>query len=356
MKVLYLTKYSRKAASSRLRSFQYIPLLKADGLNITVRSFFDDIYLENLYQGKKQNSFKIVTYYLSRVFLLFTIAEYDIIVIEKELFPYFFSWFERLLKLLGVKYIVDFDDAIFHNYDLNKNRFVRFLFKNKINAVMKNSECVVAGNSYLYTKAIHSNAKKVVIIPTVIDTKNYNVKTNYQSDKIIIGWIGSPSTFKYVKSLFPLFVELTEKYNCKIHIVGAKEEKERWSKNIEYIEWTEVTEIENIKTFDIGIMPLDYSPWELGKCSYKLIQYMGCGIPVVASPVGMNKEVVEDGINGYLAKNDIEWKEQLVKLIQNPSLRESFGKNGRVKVEENYSLEVNYPKLLSILQEYIIKP
>lgn len=355
MKALYLTKYTRKGASSRLRSFQYFPLLSVDGVNITVKPFFDDIYLEKLYQGKKQSSLKILKYYVLRLFLLFSVGRYDIVVIEKELFPYFFSWFERLLNFLGVKYIVDYDDAIFHNYDLNKNRVIRFLFRNKIKSVMKNSKCVVAGNSYLARRAIEAKAEKVAIVPTVIDTNNYVKKTNYQADKIIIGWIGSPSTFKYVKSLFPLFDELVEKYDCKIHFVGAKDESEISYKNIEYIRWTEETEIELISKFDIGIMPLDNSPWELGKCSYKLIQYMGCGVPVVASPVGMNIEVVEDGVNGYLANNDMEWKEQLEKLILNSSLRENFGKNGRKKVEDKYSLNAKYSQMRSILNQELIE-
>lgn len=352
MKALYLTKYSRKGASSRLRSFQYFPLLFADGVNITVKPFFDDIYLQKLYEGKKQSNLIILKYYISRLILLFSVRRYDVVVIEKELFPYFFSWFERLLNFLGVKYIVDYDDAIFHNYDLNKNRLIRFLFYNKISTVMKNSKCVVAGNSYLAKKAIQAHAEKVVVVPTVIDTNNYVEKTNYQTDKIIIGWIGSPSTFKYVKSLFPLFDELVEKYDCKIHFVGANDESGRLYKNIEYIKWTEETEIEIISKFDIGIMPLDNSPWELGKCAYKLIQYMGCGIPVVASPVGMNLEVVEHGINGYFACSPVEWREQLEKLILDSSLRASFGKEGRKKVEDKYSLVAKYSQMLCILKSF----
>lgn len=348
MKVLYLTKYTKKAASSRLRSFQYFPLLAKENIEITVRPFFDDTYLDKLYNKQKQHPIAILKYYFSRFFVLFTVFKYDKVVIEKELFPYFFSWFERLLKVLKVSYIVDYDDAIFHNYDLSKSKIISLLLKRKIDNVMRFSDCVIAGNSYLAERAISAKAKQVVIIPTVIDTEQYEVKSDYQSEPIIIGWIGSPTTFKYVENILPVLNELIEKYHCKVHIVGAKSSL-ALAKNIEFITWTAATEVSSIKKFDIGIMPLDNTPWELGKCSYKLIQYMGCGIPVVASPVGMNKDVVEEGINGFLANSNQEWLLCLEKLILNETMRKDFGQNGREKAEKNYSIKKKSEALLKIL-------
>lgn len=348
MKVLYLTKYTKKAASSRLRSFQYFPLLEKENIEITVRPFFDDSYLDKLYNKQKQHPIAILKYYFSRFFVLFTVFKYDKIVIEKELFPYFFSWFERLLKVLNVNYIVDYDDAIFHNYDLSKSKLISLLLKRKIDNVMRFSDCVIAGNSYLADRAIRAKAKYVEIIPTVIDTAQYEVKSNDESESIIIGWIGSPTTFKYVENILSVLNELIDKYNCKVQIVGAKSNLEL-SKNIEFITWTEATEVSSIKKFDIGIMPLDNTPWELGKCSYKLIQYMGCGIPVVASPVGMNNEVVEDTINGFLASSAKEWQQAIEQLIMDESLRKKMGYAGRKKVESMYNLQLQSEFLISIL-------
>jgi len=348
MKVIYLTKYSINGASSRLRSFQYFPLLEKEDIQVTVRPFFDEAYLKNLYAGKKASLMQLLKFYSSRFFTLFTLYKYDKIVIEKELFPYFFSWFERILFLLNVKYIVDYDDAIFHNYDLNSNKLISFLLKNKIANVMKYSHCVIAGNSYLAKKAKESGANKVTLLPTVIDINRYEIKKDFSKSTIVIGWIGTPSTFKYIKKFEPIFLKLKKMYDVELHIVGAKEDSQCHSE-IKFIEWSEATEVELITKFDIGVMPLENTLWELGKCSYKLIQYMGCGIPVVASAVGMNNEVVQNGKNGFLVNDDNEWIQRLCDLIIDKQMRVSLGKFGRETVIEKFSLEKNSSILLAVL-------
>lgn len=349
MKVLYLTKYSRLGASSRMRSYQYFPFLEENGIEVTVRPLFDDDYLRTLYTKQKQSPFKILQYYLKRILVLFTVFKYDKVVIEKELFPYFFSWFEKLLWLFKIKYIVDYDDAIFHNYDLSPNKLIRFFLRNKINRVMKYSHTVVAGNSYLAARASQANSKNIKIIPTVIDVAKYKVKANYEVEKAVIGWIGSPSTFQYIETLMPILEQLIEKYNCELHIVGAKNSDTKYASNIKFIPWSEERETDLIATFDIGIMPLKNTPWELGKCSYKLIQYMGCGLPVVASPVGMNREVVEENGNGFFADSNDEWFATLSKLLEDAVLRKQLGEKGRQKAVQLYSLHFASPQLLKIL-------
>lgn len=349
MKLLYLTKYSRKGASSRLRSYQYFPFLEKEGMQLTVKPLFDDRYLEKLYSGK-QPVFEIVKAYIKRFFVLFTVFGYDKVVLEKELFPYLPSWTEQLLAFLGVKYCVDFDDAIFHNYDLHPNKWIRFFLKNKIDLVMRSAQTVIAGNAYLAERAESAGAKKVVVLPTVIDIVRYHHKKEFHQEKTIIGWIGSPSTFKYVKAIFPVFEKLAQKYPIEIHIVGAKEAVSV-SFPMQFIEWSENTEVESISTFDIGIMPLEDSPWEKGKCSYKLIQYMACGIPVVASPVGMNKQVVAEGINGYLAKEDKGWTHALEEMITDKYKCRTFGSSGRHLVEREYTVQSQFKTLLAVLLE-----
>lgn len=349
MKILYLTKYSKNGASSRLRSYQYFPFLESNGFSVTVSPFFDEEYLNNLYLGKQVAKGKFLKFYLNRFFTLFSIYRYDRIIIEKELFPYFFSWFEKILFVLNVKYIVDYDDAIFHNYDLSKNKLILFLFKNKINKVMKYSGCVVAGNNYLAERAKNSGAKKIIIVPTVIDLDKYKIKINYTNSKVIIGWIGSPITFKYIKANKAIFLELLKKDNVELHIIGATEDIGLGHK-VKYLKWAEENEVDLISKFDIGIMPLENTPWELGKCAYKLIQYMGCGIPVVASAVGMNSELVEEGVNGYLVNKTEDWLHKLTILIENSALRKSFGQNGRVKIESYFSIQNKQNVLLSVLK------
>ncbi|UOK43758.1 MULTISPECIES: glycosyltransferase family 4 protein [Flavobacterium] len=347
MKVLYLTKYSRLGASSRLRSFQYFPFLKEEGINVSVSPLFNDAYLEALYNGKK--SLRTVFFaYLKRFVVLFSVFKYDKVVIEKELFPYFPAFFELFLSLFGVCYIVDYDDAIFHNYDLSNNKMIRFFLSNKIGIVMKNAENVVAGNEYLAEKARVSGAKNVVIIPTVIDISRYDTVQLRDREKIVVGWIGSPSTFKYVKNIFPVFEELAKHYPIEVHIVGANEDVPV-SFPVQFIKWAEYTEVDSIAAFDIGIMPLENSCWEKGKCAYKLIQYMACGLPVVASPVGMNREVVLNGINGYLADTEALWYAFLEELLKNPAKCSIFGSEGIRLVERHYTVQVQLQQVLDVL-------
>lgn len=274
--------------------------------------------------------------YFSRLLRLLTIPRYDLIVIEKELFPYFPALAEQLLTLLRVKYIVDYDDAIFHNYDLHPKKLVRRLLDNKIAKVIKGASLVIAGNSYLKDYADKAGARQTIVIPTVINTSNYAVKEWEERKTVVIGWIGSPSTLKYVKNVVPVLKDLRKKYPLKLHIVGGKAGV-GFEGDEEVLEWSEETETKLIEQFDIGIMPLNNDAWEKGKCGYKLIQYMGCGIPVVGSPVGVNDEIIQDGVNGYKANDLAGWKKSLEILLADSEVRRSFGRQGRLLVEEKYS-------------------
>ena len=346
MRVLYFTKYTRLGASSRLRSYQYFPTLEKHGIKVTVKPLFGDAYLHKLYAGQVKYLL-VIKSYLKRLFILFTVFKYDTIVIEKELFPYFPPFFEGMLKLFGVKYVVDYDDAIFHNYDQSKNP-IKKLLKNKIRHVMRYSTAVIAGNQYLADYAIEAGAKHVEIIPTVIDVNKYKIKRIYDPETVTIGWIGSPTTLKYLKSIAAVLKELCAQHNINVHIVGSKEGI-GLGINEKLIQWSEDTEADIIRTFDIGLMPLTDSFWEKGKCGYKIIQYMGCAVPVVASPVGVNSEIIVNGQTGYLAKTEFEWVDALKKYIVDKTIREEHGKNGRRRVEKNYNRDITALKLIEIL-------
>ncbi len=337
MKIIFFTKYSRLGASSRLRTFQYIPYYKALNYYCVITSFFNEQYLIEIYNKKKINKLNILRSYINRIFKLFTIYKYDVIIIEKELFPYFPPIAEFLLKTWGIKHIVDFDDAIFHNYDLHPNPFIRKILGQKIYSIINGANTVVAGNDYLALKAKEAGSKRTVIIPTVVDTNRYSIKEKKKSGKFVIGWIGSPSTLKYVKMISPVLHQISSSYDVVIHLVGVKGGINL--ENQEIIEWSEETEITSIQNFDVGIMPLCDSPWEKGKCGYKLIQYMACGLPVVGSPIGVNNKLIKNGINGYKASTGEEWKSALEKLINSPELRTKMGLFGRRLVEEKYSLQ-----------------
>lgn len=337
------------AGSSRMRSYQYFLYLEKEGMQVTVKPFFDDAYLKDFYAGKKNIS-AVLKSYVKRVGVLFSVFSYDRVVIEKEIFPFLPALAERMLKLLGIQYIVDYDDAIFHNYDQSSNPIIKNFLGNKIAKVMRLSGTVVAGNQYLADYAARSGAKKIEIIPTVIDLERYPVKQNTDADQCIVGWIGTKTTFE--KHLLPckdwIKALQNQEPNIRFHIVGITEDMDL-GKNVKYIEWTEETEVAEILKMDIGLMPLQDSKWEKGKCAYKLIQYAACGIPGVASDVGVNREVTVPGETGILAAGEEEWIQAIKTLKSNTELRHQLGSNARKKVEERYCIQQTSTKWKEIL-------
>ncbi len=352
MKILYLTKYTNKAASSRMRSFQYFPFLKQQGMNITVSPFFNESYLNDFYAGKK-NVAEVIKSYFRRFFVLFTVFRYDKIVVEKEIFPFMPAFAERLLHFIGAKYIVDYDDAIFHNYDQSSSSLIRRFLGGKISKVMKYSVVVTAGNTYLSEYAKRSGAKKVEIIPTVIDLERYSLKKEIkkENDQFVIGWIGTKTTSE--KHLLPCRDWMkklqSEDPQIQFNIIGVTDDINLGA-NVKYIPWSKENEVQEILKIDVCIMPLQDSLWEKGKCAYKLIQYAACGIPGVASDVGMNKEVCINGKTGFTASSQEQWIENLKKLKADSLLRNSLGKNARNLVEEKYCIQVTAEKLCRILK------
>ncbi|UOE80913.1 glycosyltransferase family 4 protein [Vibrio splendidus] len=353
-KILLLSKYSRKGASSRLRTHQYLPHLNNDGIDITISALFNDDYLRQLYDNGVVGKLLIVKAYIRRFITLLTVFRYDALWIEKELFPYFPAIFEKLLFLLGVNYIADYDDAIFHNYDLSENKAIRKFLSGKIDSVMKHAAVTVAGNDYLAERAKNAGCKNIKVIPTVVDSSRYS-KSLYPDRKSTIGWIGSPSTQKYVVELLPAFKALKNKLDFKLILVGATESVVKQLKGIEVdvIHWSENSEVESILAMDVGIMPLHDGPWEKGKCGYKLIQYMACGIPVIASDVGVNAEVVNKHGSGLVVNSVDEWVDNLHKLLSSPSLKREFGQNGITSVNEYYSLQVQQDLMSTTIKSVV---
>ncbi|MBN3518753.1 glycosyltransferase family 4 protein [Algoriphagus lutimaris] len=345
-KILFLPKYPRQGASSRLRTFQYLDLWKQQGVEVSVSSFFNSKYLSQIYQNQKPQFINVLKCYLKRCWVLMYSWRYDLIWIEKEAFPFLPSYAEWLIEKLGKGYIVDYDDAVFHNYDQNPNWLVRTWMGNKIDWVMRHSRIVFVGNSYLGKRAKLAGALDVQILPTVVETTVYSVHRNNNNSKIRLGWIGSPSTTKYLNFLTSIFEELSKTLDFELLIINSPHvQLPDFTCEYSLIPWKEEEESSQISQFDIGMMPLPDSDWEKGKCAYKLIQYMACGLPVVASPVGMNKDVVRPGENGFLASTELEWLEALSLLISDSSLRVKMGDAGRKLVENEYSLEKNFEKI-----------
>lgn len=353
MKILFLTKYGFKGASSRYRTYQYLPYLQENGIECKFSPLFDDSYLENIYSkswiGALKDVFKSV---LRRIHILFSVTKYDLIFIEYEIFPYFPPFFEILLRYLRIKFVLDFDDAIFHKYDISNNWLIRFLLADKIPKIMRAANSVIAGSHYIKEFCIKSGAKDVIYIPTVIDIDRYpyssKVSIKNRSDLISIVWIGSPSTVKYLQLLCEPLSKLATMSNIVLKIIGGSNNLDGRF-NTEIVKWSFESEVDEIASSDIGVMPLFNGPWEEGKCALKLIQYMACGLPIIASPVGMNNILVDHGVNGFLASNAAEWTYYLHLLAADPELRKKMGASGRKKIEGYYSLEKQCIELLRVI-------
>lgn len=347
--IIFLTRYTRLGASSRLRTFQYLPFLKSLGWEVTISPLFNDLYLTQLYKGNGTSYFNIFTCYLKRFFIVFTLYKYHRIVIEKEIFPFLPAWAEYILNRTGQKFVVDYDDAVFHNYDHHPSNLVRLLLNSKIEKVMEYSHKVLAGNSYLAERARKAGASSVIILPTVVDVNKYfSVNNNRKQVPIKIGWIGSPTTLKYLEALRPVLNKINNKHSIELIIIGGGKSIDFKGKET-LISWSEEGEVKEIQRLDIGIMPLTDSPWEEGKCGYKLIQYMACGLPVVGSPIGVNIELITPGENGFLASTENEWVNQLETLIWDRDLRLKMGCKGLNRVKNHYSIQHIFPSFLKAL-------
>ncbi|MGO0122935.1 glycosyltransferase family 4 protein [Desulfothermobacter acidiphilus] len=275
--------------------------------------------------------------------------KYDILYVEKELFPYLPAFFEGYLRKLGVKIIADYDDAVFTLYDP-----IPFL-RHKIPCVMSTCAAVVVGNQYLADYAAKYNSR-VYIIPTCVDVKKYRVKPYYsmKEDVVVIGWIGSPATEHYLRLLEEPLKELSKEFKILLKCIGVSEEFDLPGIRLRKVPWSEATEAEELTEIDVGVMPLTDDPFSRGKCGLKLLQYMVCGIPVVGSPVGGNKEIIRESENGFLASTGREWVEKLRILISSEELRARMGREGRAVVEKAYSLDAGLEKLLKVFRDVLV--
>ncbi len=350
-KLLILSKYGNMGPSSRYRYYMYIPLLEKEGWEIRVAPLLNDNYISFLYGKTKLPFFEIISSYIQRCIILFKKNQYNIIWVEQEAFPWTPSFFEKFLLKSNskTKIVADYDDAFFHRYDQHKNILVRKLLGNKIDNVMKHANLVLAGNEYLGNRAKKNNPNNVHIFPTVVNTEKFVPLEIKKTKGFNIGWIGSPATSRYLLSIEEALKSVSVDSEVSISFVGAGNIKFS-TFTFNSIIWSEESELEEINKFDVGIMPLLDSPWEKGKCGFKLIQYMACGIPVIGSPVGVNNIIIKHGENGFKAKTNKDWIKYLNIMKKDQNLRKEMGKIGRQFILENYSLKKNSEKLIKILK------
>ena len=317
MKFLFLGQ-SVEDASTRYRLLQYIPYVKSRGAEIRV---------EAIPSGHRE-----------KAALFSSISCDEIVVLQKKLFSIFDL--RRLAKRVG-RLIYDFDDAMMYPDSFSGKKFSRTR-ERKFRRTVRAAQTIIAGNEYLKEK-VEVLGSRALIIPTPVDTDVYLPGTKEYSDGITLGWLGSNSTLPYLEKLLPV-LEKTAANVPKLKLVVVCDRPVRAAgMEIENRVWSADREVEDLRSFHIGLMPLVDDHWARGKCGFKLLQYMAVGIPAVASPVGVNNQIVQDGVNSFLAGNEDEWVNKLNILINNRELRKTIGEKARQTVDAKYSLAVNAP-------------
>ena len=335
----------RKAPSQRFRVEAYFDLLKEHKIDYDTQQFLDEAAWQILYlQGSLLKKIAAVCKgYLKRLQLVLSGASaYSHIFIHREATPLGPPLIEWLLaKVLKKKIIYDFDDAIWIPNTSKENRMASWIKAFwKVKYICRWSYKVAGGNEYLCAYARRYN-NDVVLLPTSVDiVTRYNKIKDHKTGQIVIGWTGSHSTMHYLEEMLPLFKRVTSEFDAQIMIISNKKPDFEIS-NLKFMHWQEATEIDDLLQFTIGIMPLKKDAWSEGKCGFKLIQYAALGIPAVSSPVGVNKNIVEQGVTGFLCETEHEWYMALQKLITDVGLREKMGTRGKEKIATQYSVQAN---------------
>ena len=344
----------KRSPSQRYRFEQYLPFLEKQGFHFT---------FSYLLSEKDDKTFYSQGNFLAKVFILlksvfirlkdcFRYKNFDIVFVQREASFFGTSFFEKRARKSGTYLIFDFDDSIWLADTSPGNKKWEFIKKpEKFFKAITYANSVIAGNEYLAEKAFPQN-KNTTVIPTTIDTNWHIPKPELRNkERITIGWSGSISTVKHFEALIPVLIKIKERYKNKVgfKILGDKHFSNSLLE-VQALAWTEASEVNELNTFDIGIMPLPDDAWANGKCGLKGLSYMACEVPVVLSAVGVNKQIIENGKNGFLATSESEWFESLCRLIENETLRIETGKAGRKTVIENYSVEANKTKYLDVFK------
>ncbi len=335
MSILFLTLGRETVPSSRVRVYQFLPHLREKGIHCKVLSCGS----------------KVATILALSRFLIFA-SFYDIVIVQKVLLP---LSYQKVLSFLNRSIVFDFDDAIYtYDFlfsDMEKRRVIK-IYRPRLEGMLRLSGLVTLANEE--TAAYASSAcKNILRVTGPIDTDRYlprNPKIT-QNARVIVGWIGSFSTTPYVEKMLLCFEKLLKKFShVEVRLIGARRFNTK-DVPIRFVNWSLSTEVPELEEFDIGIMPLPDNKWTRGKGGYKLLQYMAMGIPAVASPVGINKELIKEGLNGFLASSEEEWLDKLSLLIEDKDLRERIGERGRQIAERDYSFYHYIPLFIRKLRE-----
>jgi glycosyltransferase involved in cell wall biosynthesis len=357
LKILFLVPAPHDISpGQRFRFEHYLDLRPNDKYKFTIKPFYSKKTWSIIHKTGHtfQKIFGILGGFAKRFFTLFTVFKYDYVYIYREasvIGPPVFEWI--IAKLFRKKIIYDFDDAIWVSIASESNPGAAFIKCTwKVANICRMSHIVTVGNSFLgdYAKQY---CKDVRLIPTVVNTDSkHNREKNQADEPVCIGWTGTYTNFYNLLKINPVITKLKKKYNFIYFIIADKDPK---FPGIDYVykKWNLQSEIADLLQIHIGLMPLENSDIELGKCAFKAIQYMSLGIPAVVSPVGANLDVVQDEINGFWADSADDWSVILEKLLVNTSLRRQIGMAARSRVENYYSVKATSRLFFDLFKQEI---
>ncbi len=356
-RLLYIAPHrTGRSPGQRFRFEQFVDFFQQNGFDITFSSVINE-WDDKVFYQKGRYLFKIwigIKAFFIRMRDVFRANNFDIILVYREAHFVGSTFFEKRFAKSKAKLIFDFDDAIWLDDTSDGNSNLKWLKKpEKTGKIIELADLVIAGNSYLADYA-HIFSQNVLIVPTVIDT-NYHTPIKREPNKTVcIGWTGSATTLKHFEMAVPFLLKLKGIYNDAITFkVIVDIDYYHPELNIKSTLWSKNSEIDQLNSIDIGIMPLPADQWSKGKCGFKGIQYMAMEKPTVMSPVGVNTDIINDGVNGYLASTENEWIEKLCLLIESDELRLQIGKAGRKTIEESFSLNAQKKVLIEALNTLI---
>ena len=347
-----------RSPGQRFRFEQYLSYLDQHGYKCTHSHLLNEKDDKAFYaKGKfaKKTSIYLKTL-MKRTGNLLDMNSYDIIFIFRDALMTGSTFFEKQFSRSKAKIIFDFDDAIWLQLNVSEaNKKLKFL-KNaeKTSTIIGLSDLVFAGNQYLKEYAAQYN-NNIVIVPTTIDTDQYvPQKKKTGASKICIGWSGSFSTIVHFALAIPALKRIKDKYGDRVtfKIIG---DANYYCKELDTqgVPWIAATEVEDLSEIDIGVMPLPDDEWAKGKCGLKGLQYMALNIPTLMSPVGVNSEIIQHGVNGFLPSTEDEWVEDISRLIESKEYREKIGSAGRQTVIDRYSVHAWKGKYLEYFNRLV---
>lgn len=357
MRILALSTHGEAGPSTRFRVLQWKPYLEDAGCSLSVHAFFSAKMTVAFYQPGRMAAklAAAASGALRRGALLASLAgRADILLIHREVFPLGRRPFWRTLERFPGPVIYDYDDAMFLRQRGDRGLLGWLEDPETPQAAMRLSDVVLAGNEFLAAYA-RRHARRVVVVPTCIDTARFvpRPRADAGDGKPVVGWIGTYTASKYLLSLAPVLEAAAARVPFRLFVVGCHPVPPIRGVEIEQLDWSLEREVADFQRCDIGLYPLSDDAWAQGKCAFKAIQFMACGAPVVASDVGMNRELIQDGVNGSLAATPEAWVEKLAQLLGDPALRERLGLAGRRTIEERYSVRANAATFIRAIRETV---